>query len=78
MSKTAEPEAQQDSDQPGETEAPARDVRADLENALDIRALKEMSSADLTQVARDLDIAGASSLRKQELKIGRASCRERV
>lgn len=67
MSKTAEPEAQQDSDQPGETEAPARDVRADLENALDIRALKEMSSADLTQVARDLDIAGASSLRKQEL-----------
>ena len=67
MSKTAEPEAQQDSDQPGETEAPARDVRADLENALDIQALKEMSSADLTQVARDLDIAGASSLRKQEL-----------
>ena len=34
---------------------------------LDIRMLKEMSSAQLTEVANDLDVDGVSSLRKQEL-----------
>jgi hypothetical protein len=36
-------------------------------NALDIRALKEMSIADMTQVANELGVDGASSMRKQEL-----------
>jgi transcription termination factor Rho len=34
---------------------------------LDIRALKDMSISQLTQVAKDLGIEGASTLRKQEL-----------
>ena len=34
---------------------------------LDIRALKEMSIAQLTQVAKDLLVEGAAGLRKQEL-----------
>jgi transcription termination factor Rho len=37
------------------------------EAGLDIRALKEMSSSDLTKVANELGVDGASSLRKQEL-----------
>ena len=36
-------------------------------DALDIRTLKEMSGAQLTEVAKELDIEGATSLRKQEL-----------
>src|SRR4051812_15498111 len=35
--------------------------------ALDIRALKEMSISRLTEVAKDLGVEGASSMRKQEL-----------
>jgi len=34
---------------------------------LDIRALKEMSIAQLTQVAKDLGVEGAAGMRKQEL-----------
>ena len=34
---------------------------------LDIRALKEMSIAQLTQMAKDLGVEGAAGLRKQEL-----------
>ncbi len=37
------------------------------ERGLDIRALKEMASAELTKVAVDLGVDGAGSLRKQEL-----------
>ncbi len=44
----------------GQGQRPAKDT-------LDIRTLKEMSSAQLTQVAKDLEIEGATSLRKQEL-----------
>jgi transcription termination factor Rho len=36
-------------------------------DALDINALKEMSIADMTQVANDLGIDGITSMRKQEL-----------
>ncbi len=36
-------------------------------DALDIRTLKEMGSAQMTQVAKDLEVEGATSLRKQEL-----------
>jgi transcription termination factor Rho len=36
-------------------------------DTLDIRTLKEMSSVQLTQVAKDLEVEGATSLRKQEL-----------
>jgi transcription termination factor Rho len=38
-----------------------------LEGGLDIRALKEMTSVDLTKVAVELGVDGAGSLRKQEL-----------
>jgi transcription termination factor Rho len=44
-----------------------RAVRSDRREALDIRALKEMSISKLTDVAKDLGVEGASSLRKQEL-----------
>ena len=47
---------------------PASDaVAASSDDALDIRTLKEMSIADMTQVAKDLGIESASSMRKQEL-----------
>ncbi len=50
------------------TANPARTTGADtVQNALDIRALKEMSIADMTQVAKDLGVESASALRKQEL-----------
>src|SRR6185503_4230241 len=41
--------------------------RGDRREALDIRALKEMSISRLTEVAKDLGVEGATSLRKQEL-----------
>jgi transcription termination factor Rho len=47
----------------GERAAMQRDRR----EALDIRALKEMSISKLTEVAKDLGVEGATSLRKQEL-----------
>jgi transcription termination factor Rho len=34
---------------------------------LDLSALKEMSTAELTQIAKDLDVPGATGMRKQEL-----------
>ena len=36
-------------------------------DAMDIRTLKEMNAADLAETAKELDIGGASKLRKQEL-----------
>ena len=36
-------------------------------DSLDIRTLKEMTSSQMTQVAKDLNVEGASNLRKQEL-----------
>jgi transcription termination factor Rho len=39
----------------------------DRREALDIRALKEMSISKLTEVAKDLGVEGATSLLKQEL-----------
>ena len=36
-------------------------------DSLDIRTLKEMNSSQMTQVAKDLGVEGASNLRKQEL-----------
>ena len=41
--------------------------RADRGDALDIRALKEMTAQNLAEVAKGLGIDGASTLRKQEL-----------
>ncbi|HEV7517511.1 MAG TPA: Rho termination factor N-terminal domain-containing protein, partial [Thermoanaerobaculia bacterium] len=35
--------------------------------ALDIRALKEMSISQLTQIGKDLGVEGATGMRKQEL-----------
>jgi transcription termination factor Rho len=34
---------------------------------LDLSALKEMSTSELTQIAKDLDVPGATGMRKQEL-----------
>ncbi len=53
MSKTARPPSTPSTDAP--------------ENSLDIRALKEMSIADMTKIANDLGVEGASAMRKQEL-----------
>jgi len=36
-------------------------------DTLDIRTLKEMSGVELTQIAKDLEVEGVTSLRKQEL-----------
>jgi transcription termination factor Rho len=36
-------------------------------SSLDIRALKDMSISDLSQIAKDLEVEGAAGLRKQEL-----------
>ncbi|MGB3565105.1 MAG: transcription termination factor Rho [Thermoanaerobaculia bacterium] len=47
---------------PGDGQGRKRD-----KDTLDIRTLKEMSSVQLTQVAKDLEVEGATSLRKQEL-----------
>ena len=41
--------------------------RPDGTAAMDIAQLKEMNIASLTQIAKDLDIQGASGMRKQEL-----------
>ncbi len=54
---------QRDQTGTGEQRAMQRDRR----EALDIRALKEMSISKLTDVAKDLGVEGATSLRKQEL-----------
>ncbi len=40
---------------------------ADAKETLDIRTLKEMKSAELTKIAVELNVDGATSLRKQEL-----------
>jgi transcription termination factor Rho len=47
--------------------AEARPPQRDKREALDIRALKEMSISRLTEVAKELGVEGATSLRKQEL-----------
>ena len=41
--------------------------RPDGSSAMDIAQLKEMNIAALVQVAKDLNIQGASGMRKQEL-----------
>ncbi|HVR28655.1 MAG TPA: transcription termination factor Rho [Thermoanaerobaculia bacterium] len=48
---------------PQAKESPAKRDR----KALDIRALKDMSIADLTSIAKDLEVEGAAGMRKQEL-----------
>ena len=52
---------------PNEDQRQKRRAGGGNQDALDIRTLKEMTIGKMTQVARDLDIDGASSLRKQEL-----------
>jgi transcription termination factor Rho len=42
-------------------------IRAEQEDALDLAKLKEMSITKLNQVAKELGVAGAAGLRKQEL-----------
>ncbi len=51
----------------GKTAEPTPQTKTARKNTLDISALKEMSSADLTKVANDMGVDGASALRKQEL-----------
>ncbi len=46
---------------------PNRDKRTEKKDTLDIRILKEMTISDMVQVAKDLGVEGASTLRKQEL-----------
>ena len=80
MSKTAEPTEEQ-SQPPQSGGGGGTPDHADRENALDIRALKEMKSADLTKVARELDIDGAKLLpllHYNGLPIASASIVERI
>jgi len=49
------------------TKAAQKETDRHSERGLDIRALKEMTSVELTKVAHDLGVDGAGSLRKQEL-----------
>ncbi len=51
----------------GKTTERRKNGSRDQENTLDIRELKDMPSAKLTEVAKGLGVAGVSSLRKQEL-----------
>jgi transcription termination factor Rho len=51
---------------PPSTKKPANE-RSGSKTTRDIAQLKEMKSAELTQVAKDLEIQGATGLRKQEL-----------
>ncbi|MCP4203863.1 MAG: transcription termination factor Rho, partial [bacterium] len=52
--------------EPAQQESSVRRVR-EAKDALDIRTLKEMKSAELTKIAVELNVDGATSLRKQEL-----------
>ena len=51
---------------PPSTKKPVTE-RANGTAAMDIAQLKEMKSSELTQIAKDLNIQGASGMRKQEL-----------
>ncbi|MCB1032673.1 MAG: Rho termination factor N-terminal domain-containing protein, partial [Acidobacteria bacterium] len=47
--------------------AAQRKSKKENSDALDIRALKEMSISQLTEVAKELGVEGAAGMRKQEL-----------
>src|SRR6185436_2826656 len=64
--QTGEQRAMQRRDSASET-GQRQAMERDRREALDIRALKEMSIGKLTEVAKDLGVEGATSLRKQEL-----------
>ena len=49
------------------TSAPNQIEKGSAVEALDIRALKEMSISQLTQIGKDLGVEGATGMRKQEL-----------
>jgi transcription termination factor Rho len=49
------------------TQGAAQQVKKAAQIALDITALKEMSISELSKVAKELDVEGATSMRKQEL-----------
>ena len=53
--------------EPQKSPQPARSSSKRGGNTLNISELKEMSISKLTQVAKDLSVAGASGMRKQEL-----------
>ncbi|MFQ5527728.1 MAG: transcription termination factor Rho [Thermoanaerobaculia bacterium] len=52
--------------EPAQQETPTR-ADSEPKEALDIRTLKDMKSAELTKIAVELNVDGATSLRKQEL-----------
>ena len=49
------------------TQGAGQQVKKAAQIALDITALKEMSISELSKVAKELDVEGATSMRKQEL-----------
>ena len=69
MAKTTTENAQpqQTPQTPTQTAPPPPPPAKEAKETLDIRALKEMSINQLVQVAKDLGVEGASTLRKQEL-----------
>ncbi|REJ79825.1 MAG: transcription termination factor Rho [Acidobacteria bacterium] len=50
-----------------EPEVTSEDGSPQTETGLDIRSLKEKSIAELTEIAKDLEVEGFTSMRKQEL-----------
>ena len=64
-----EPEAQQPAEKPQALPqpAPAPAPQAAPAQSISLSAMKEMSISALTKIAKDLDIAGATGMRKQEV-----------
>jgi transcription termination factor Rho len=58
---------QQTAQRPDRPERPAKGTHAQDVNVLDLPTLKEMGVNELTKIAKDLDVPGATGMRKQEL-----------
>ena len=65
--ETATEEAKPSSEKPSSAKSASGRHSSKRGNTLNIGELKDMSIAKLTQVAKDLDVAGATGMRKQEL-----------
>jgi transcription termination factor Rho len=65
--ETATDEAKPSSEKPSSAKSASGRPSSKRGNTLNIGELKDMSIAKLTQVAKDLEVAGATGMRKQEL-----------
>jgi transcription termination factor Rho len=60
---------------PAKTDAPAPPQKAAPETKVDLATMKEMSIGELTKIAKQLDVPGATGMRKQELIFQILRCR---